>query len=151
MGWSWELIEVSERKNVKSMRELRALQDPEIWKNGGFLTFLPQNSRYASAGILVRSHNYSMEITSCTYSLLVLQISQHFLNYKNVLRSSFLSRPEKRSLSEAHYWHGPVNRMWLSKQTAEYLSSRAQLRVGKEPVFIFWVCQSISFFAGAGF
>ena len=27
---------------------------------------------------------------------------------------------------------------------AEYLRSRAQLRVGKESIFIFWVCQSIS-------
>ena len=56
---------------------------PAIWKNGGFLTFLSQKSRSASAGILVSSNNYSIEITSCTYTLLVLQFSQHFLNYKN--------------------------------------------------------------------
>ena len=28
-------------------------------------------------------NNYSIEITSCTYTFLVLQFSQHFSNYKN--------------------------------------------------------------------
>ena len=71
------------RKNVRSMRELRASTRPRNLEKWRLFNFLSQKSRYASAGILVRSNNYSTEITSCTCTLLVLQCSQHFLNYKN--------------------------------------------------------------------
>ena len=83
-SWFWQVSIDSGRKNVESMRELRASSRPRnVKKKWRLFNFFTEKSRYASAGILVRSNNYSTEITSCTHTLLVLQFSQHFLNYKN--------------------------------------------------------------------